>query len=190
MSTKCTPKPDRMAREPRVHDLISAERIAERVGELGSHISADYAGRELTVIGVLHGAFMFLADLVRHITVPVRCGFVTISSYGHKTESSGRIRLHADVTEPLGGRDVLLVDDIVDTGLSTAWLIEHCEKKGPASLRVCTLLDKKARRSVAVKVDYVGFEIPDRFVVGYGIDWSGRFRELPYVGYVEDGGPG
>ena len=125
-----------------------------------------------------------MADLVRHLTVPVRCGFVMVSSYGDNTVTSGRVKLHFDLTQQAEGEHLLLVDDIVDTGISTAWLLDHLGKKNPASLRLCALLDKPARRRVPVKIDHLGFEIPDRFVVGYGIDWAGRYRELPYVGFV------
>jgi hypoxanthine phosphoribosyltransferase len=147
-------------------------------------MSADYAGKSLLVLGVLHGAFVFMADLIRRLTIPVRCGFVMVSSYGDRTSTSGRVRLKLDATLPVEGNHVLLVDDIVDTGISTAWLLDHLTRKKPASLRLCALLDKPARRRTPVNIDYVGFEVPDRFVVGYGIDCAGRHRELPYVGYV------
>lgn len=168
--------------------LISARRIAKRVRELGQEISADYAGEPILVVGVLHGAYVFMADLVRHLTIPARCGFVMVSSYGDETVTSGRVKLHLDLMQPIEGVHVLVVDDIVDTGISTAWLIDHLKQKDPTTLRLCALLDKPARRRVPVEIDYVGFEIPDRFVVGYGIDWAGRYRELPYVGYISPDG--
>jgi len=170
--------------ENHIHCLIPGPKLAKRVQELAQEISADYAGKSLLVVGVLHGAYVFMADLVRHLTIPVRCGFVMVSSYGDETVTSGRVKLRLDLTQPVNGDHLLLVDDIVDTGTSIAWLIDHLEQKGPASVRLCVLLDKAARRRVPVKIDYVGFEIPDRFVVGYGIDCAGRHRELPYVGYV------
>lgn len=166
--------------------LIPASEIAARVSELGREISADYAGRQPLLIGVLHGAFVFMADLVRNLTIPVRCGFVMVSSYGDEMVTSGRVQLHLDLVQQIEGEDVLLVDDLVDTGLSTAWLIDHLSKQSPASLRVCVLLDKSARRQVPVRTDYVGFSIADQFVVGYGIDWAGQYRELPYIGYVPE----
>ena len=170
--------------EDQVRCLIPAPELAERVAELAREISADRADEPLLVVGVLQGAYVFMADLVRHLTIPVRCDFVMVSTYGDDTVTSGRVKLHLDVTQPVEGKHVLLVDDIVDTGVSIAWLIEHLTRKNPASLRVCSLLNKPARRRVPVKIDYVGFEVPDRFVVGYGIDCAGRHRELPFVGYV------
>jgi hypoxanthine phosphoribosyltransferase len=127
-----------------------------------------------------------MADLVRQLTIPVCCDFVRVSSYGVGTTTSGEPRLLLDVTEPLAGRHVLLVDDIIDTGISVSWLLEHLRHSEPASLKLCSLLDKPSRRRVPIQADYVGFEIPDRFVVGYGIDYAEQFRELPYIGYVTD----
>ena len=170
--------------EDQVHCLIPAPKLAERVGELAQEISADYVDKPLLIVGVLHGAYVFMADLVRHLTIPARCGFIMVSSYGDRTVTSARIKLHFDLTQPVEGEHLLLVDDIVDTGISIAWLIDHLTQTNPASLRLCVLLNKPARRRVPVKTDYVGFEIPDRFVVGYGIDCAGRHRQLPYVGYV------
>lgn len=167
-----------------VECLIPAEKLAQRVAELAKAISADYADKPLLVVGVLHGAYVFMADLVRCLTIPVRCGFVMVSSYENDTVTSGRVKLRLDLTQPADREHILLVDDIVDTGISIAWLIDHMKQKDPASVRLCALLDKAARRRVPVAIDYVGFEIPDRFVVGYGIDCAGRHRELPYVGYV------
>ena len=168
----------------RIECLIDASRLGERVQVLAREISADFAGKPLLVVGVLQGAFVFMADLVRGLTIPVRCGFVMVSSYGENTVSSGQVELRLDLTQPVEGQHVLLVDDIVDTGISVASLVERVIRRGPASVRICALLDKPTRRRVPVKVDYLGFEVPDRFVVGYGIDWAGRYRELPYVGYL------
>ena len=170
--------------ESQVPCLIPAAKLATRVQELAREVSADYIDKSLLVVGVLHGAYVFMADLVRELSIPVRCGFVMVSTYGEATVSSGNVELHLDLTVPVDGRHILLLDDIVDTGVSTAWLVEYLSRKDPTSLRLCALLDKPARRRVPVKIDYLGFEIPDRFVVGYGIDWAGRYRELPYVGYV------
>jgi hypoxanthine phosphoribosyltransferase len=170
--------------QDRVHCLIPADKLDARVRELARAISADFSGKSLLVVGVLQGAYVFMADLVRHLTVPTQCGFVMISTYGDDTVSSGAVKLHLDLTRSIEGEHVLLVDDIVDSGTSTAWLTDHLKGKSPASLRFCALLNKKARRRVPVNIDYVGFEVPDRFVVGYGIDYAGRYRGLPYVGYV------
>jgi hypoxanthine phosphoribosyltransferase len=164
--------------------LISADRLAVRVEELAEQVSADYAGKPLLVIGVLHGAFVFMADLFRRLTTPARCGFVMISSYGDEMVTSGEVKLKLDVTHSVEGMHVLLVDDIVDTGISVDWLIKHIRAKGPIDLRLCALLDKPARRRIEVQIDYLGFDIPDRFVVGYGVDCAGRYRDLPYIGYV------
>ncbi len=182
--TQDTAGPGTLAQVP---CLIPAAKLEERVRELGQQISADYDGRELLVVGVLHGAFVFMADLLRRLTIPVRCGFVMVSSYGDETVTSGRVTLRLDLTQPAQGQHLLLVDDLVDTGLSTAWLLEHLMRKEPASLRLCALLDKTARRQTPIKIDYLGFEIPDRFVVGYGIDCAHRYRELPFIGYVPTG---
>lgn len=165
--------------------LISAEEIARRVEELAEQISADYAGSELLVVGVLKGAWVLMADLVRLLQIPVCCDFLRLASYGNQSESSGRPELLLDLSEPIEGRDVLVVEDLLDTGLSTQWLRTHLGQRMPKSLRFCVLLDKSARRRVDVKAEYVGFEIPDRFVVGYGIDYQQRYRQLPYIGFIE-----
>jgi hypoxanthine phosphoribosyltransferase len=170
-----------------VTPLISAGELAQRVQELALQISGDYVGKQPLVVGVLKGAWIFMADLVRHLTVSVSCDFVMLSSYGAGTSSSGQIELRLDLALPAAARDILLIDDIVDTGASLAWLIEHLASKKPESLRVCALLDKPARRRVPVNIDYVGFTVPNYFVVGYGIDCRERYRELPYVGYVRMG---
>lgn len=170
-----------------VQCLFTMHDLARRVHELARQISADYAAKQPLVVGVLKGAWVFMADLVRHLTVPVGCDFVLLSSYGKGTSSSGRVSLRLDMTLAAKGRHILLVEDIVDTGTSLAWLLEHLARKRPASLRVCALLDKPARRVVSVNIDYVGFTVPDCFVVGYGIDCGERYRELPYVGFVPTG---
>lgn len=169
----------------RVEVMIPADEIAGRVRQLAAEISADYDGKPLLMVGVLKGAWVFLADLVRHLTVPVRCDFVRVTSYGMGTETNGSPNLLLDVAEPVAGADVLVVDDILDTGLSLAWLHEHLRNKSPASVRTCVLLDKAERRRVPVAVEYIGFSIPDRFVVGYGLDCGEQFRELPFVGHVK-----
>lgn len=167
-----------------VHCLYSRDVIAARVAELPRQISADYAGKQPLLVGVLKGAWVFMADLVRQLTIPVRCDFVMLSSYGLASESSGSVKLLLDVTQPARGADILIIEDIVDTGTASAWLIEHLRRKDPASLRLCSLLDKPARRQTPVAIDYVGFTIGDHFVVGYGIDHAERYRELDYVGHM------
>jgi hypoxanthine phosphoribosyltransferase len=172
------------ARASKVTCAIAAEQVAARVRELAARISADYQNQPLLVIGVLKGAWVFMADLVRQLTLPVSCEFVRLSSYGLGMTTSGEPRMLLDLQEPIAGRAVLVVDDIVDTGISMKRLLEYFQRQQPASLRLCALLDKPSRRRVALQVDYVGFEIPDQFVVGYGIDYAEQFRELPYIGYV------
>jgi len=161
--------------------LISAEAIRERVREMAEQISADYDGREVTLLCVLRGAFVFTADLLRCLRVPARIDFIAISSYGAGTESSGVVRITRDVEDSIEGRDVLVVEDIVDTGLTLRYLLENLATRAPASLRVCALLDKPARRRTAVVADYVGFAIDDQFVVGYGLDFDQRHRGLPFI---------
>ncbi|MBK8014777.1 MAG: hypoxanthine phosphoribosyltransferase [Deltaproteobacteria bacterium] len=165
--------------------LISEEEIRSRVSELGAMISRDFAGRELTVVGVLNGSFMFMADLVRAIDLPLRCDFLGLSSYGSATESSGVVALTKDLSGPIEGRDILVVEDIVDTGLTLAYLQENLSTRHPRSVNVAALLSKPDRRKVEVSVDYLGFTIEDRFVVGYGLDFDGFFRNLPYIGLME-----
>lgn len=169
----------------RIDVMITADEIAERVRQLAAQISRDYADSPPLIIGVLKGAWIFLADLVRQLTIPARCDFVRITSYGAGTETSGQPRLLLDVAESVAGADVLVVDDILDTGISAAWLLDHLQQKNPASLRLCVLLDKLDRRRVPLSGNYVGFSIPDRFVVGYGLDCGEQFRELPFIGHVK-----
>jgi hypoxanthine phosphoribosyltransferase len=166
--------------------LVSTEDIVRRVRELGQQISVDYQGKHPVLIGVLTGSFVFFADLLRALTIPVRCDFVKISSYGNGTTSTGTVLLQLDLSIALAGQDVLVVEDIVDTGTSSAWLLEHLRRKRPASLRLCALLDKPSRRQTPMTIDYLGFSIPDRFVVGYGIDYAENYRQLPYIGYLPE----
>jgi hypoxanthine phosphoribosyltransferase len=161
--------------------LIDEETLAARVAELGVEVSSDYQGRDLLLIGVLKGAVFFMADLMRHLTVPCEVDFMAISSYGDSTDSSGIVRILKDLDINIEGRDVLVVEDIIDSGLTLSYLMRNLESREPASLEVCALLTKPARREIDVRVRYVGFEIPNRFVVGYGLDFAERYRNLPYV---------
>lgn len=167
-----------------VGHLLSAEQIEERVGELAADISAVYAGQEVLVVGILKGAFVFCADLLRKMTVPTQVDFMAVSSYGQSTESSGVIKILKDLDTSVAGRHVLLVEDIVDSGLTLRYLRGYLEHQGPASLKVCVLLDKPSRRKTEVAVDFKGFEIPDQFIVGYGIDYAENYRHLPYIGLI------
>ena len=161
--------------------LIEEDAIRERVVELGAEISADYAGRDLLLVGVLKGAVFFMADLMRHVTVPCEVDFMAISSYGAATDSSGVVRILKDLDINIEGRDVLVVEDIIDSGLTLSYLMRNLESREPASLEVCALLTKHGRRENDVRLRYVGFEIPNRFVIGYGLDFAERYRNLPYV---------
>jgi hypoxanthine phosphoribosyltransferase len=161
--------------------LIDEDALSTRVAELGTEVSADYQGRDLLLIGVLKGAVFFMADLMRHITVPCEVDFMAISSYGDSTDSSGIVRILKDLDINIEGRDVLVVEDIIDSGLTLAYLMRNLESREPASLEVCALMTKPARREIDVPVRYIGFEIPNRFVVGYGLDFGERYRNLPYV---------
>ncbi len=162
--------------------LISATEIERRLNELGAEITHDYAGKAPLLIGVLKGVTCFMADLMRHIALPVSIDFMTISSY--EGDRSGAVRIVQDLSETIYGRDVLIVEDIIDTGMTLHHLIKQLQLREPATLRVCTLLDKRARRLVETKIDYVGFEIPDEFVVGYGLDYREAFRNLPFIATV------
>ena len=162
--------------------LIDEETLAARVTELGAEVSADYQGRDLLLIGVLKGAVFFMADLMRHLTVPCEVDFMAISSYGDSTDSSGIVRILKDLDINIEGRHVLVVEDIIDSGLTLSYLMRNLESREPATLEVCALLTKPARREIDVPVRYVGFEIPNKFVVGYGLDFAERYRNLPYVG--------
>lgn len=172
-------------RPHRIEPLIEADVLAARVRDLAAQISADYQGRDLLIVGVLKGAFVFCADLLRNFQgIHTRVDFIACSSYGVATETSGVVRILKDLNEPVTGREVLLVEDIVDTGLTLQYLQAHLHQQHPRSLRTAVLLDKPYRRQVPVQVDYRGFEIPDLFVVGYGIDWAEHYRHLPYIGAV------
>jgi hypoxanthine phosphoribosyltransferase len=166
--------------------LIEEDRLQARIRDLGRELSADYGGRELLLVGVLKGAVFFMADLMRSITVPCEIDFMAISSYGASTDSSGVVRILKDLDINIEGRDVLVVEDIIDSGLTLSYLVRNLESRAPASLEVCALLTKPTRREIDVDVRYVGFEIPNRFVIGYGLDFAERYRNLPYVGVLRD----
>ncbi len=162
--------------------LFDEPTLTRRVHELGARITQDYAGRELLVVGILNGSFVFMADLVRAIDLPLRVDFMAVSSYGDGTRSSGVVRIIKDLNRDIADRHVLLVEDIVDTGLTLSYLLDNLATRKPLSLKVCTLLDKVTARERPVPVDYVGFTCPDAFVIGYGLDHAGRFRNLPFIG--------
>ena len=161
--------------------FISERRLQARVRALGRAIRADYAGRDLVLVGILKGSFIFMADLARAIQLPLTCDFMRVSSYGSETVSSGKIRVEFDLSHPVKGKDVLLVEDIVDTGWTLNHVLNELRRKKPASLKLAALLHKPARSRVEVPIDYLGFKIPDRFVVGYGLDFDGRYRNLRHV---------
>ena len=165
--------------------LLTEAEIQAKVSELGARIGADYAGRELTLVSVLKGSLPFMADLMRALTIPVRIDLMEVSSYGGtSTESTGLVRILKDLSASIEGQDVLIVEDIIDTGLTLNYLLRYLRGKNPRSLRICTLLDKPARRLVEIPVDYVGFTIPDRFVIGYGLDYGELYRNLRFVGVL------
>ena len=165
--------------------LVSADELQRRVGELGGEISRDYAGRSLLLVGVLKGAVFFLSDLMRFIDIPVEVDFMAVASYGSATDSSGVVRILKDLDAAIEGRDVLIVEDIVDSGLTLQYLVRNLGSRNPATLEVCALLTKPERRKVDLPTRYVGFEIPDRFVVGYGLDYEEHHRNLPFVAVLE-----
>ena len=166
--------------------LVDPEVLSARVAELGAEISADYEGRDLLLIGVLKGAVFFMADLMRKLTIPCEVDFMAISSYGASTDSSGVVRILKDLDINIEGRHVLVVEDVIDSGLTLSYLMRNLESREPATLEVCALLTKPDRREIDVPVRYVGFEIPNRFVIGYGLDFAERYRNLPYVAVLSD----
>jgi len=165
-------------------ELISAEKIAARIRELGTQISREYQGKELVLIAVLKGSFMFMADLARAIDGDVRVEFLGVQSYGDETKSSGVVQITFDLTKPIDGKHVLLVEDIVDTGLTMEYLLEQMHTRHPASVKLCALLHKPSRVKKPCTIDYLGFTIPDLFVIGYGLDYAQKFRNLPYIGVL------
>ena len=166
--------------------LISGEDLQRRVAELGAQISEEYEGRDLFMVGVLKGAVIFLADLMRHLTVPCEIDFMAVSSYGSQTDSSGVVRILKDLDAPIEGRDVLIVDDIVDSGLTLQYLMRNLKARQPASLEACALLTKPERRRADLEPRYVGFRIPNRFAIGYGLDHAQHYRNLDYVAALDE----
>ena len=169
----------------RVEVLLSEEVVDARIREIGEQISKDYAGKQVHLVGVLKGSVFFICELAKRITVPVTMDFMSVSSYGSDTKSSGVVRIVKDLDESIKGKDVIVIEDIVDCGNTLSYLLEMLNDRKPASLRLCTLLDKPERRRKPVHVDYTGFQIPDEFVVGYGLDYDQKYRNLPYVGIVK-----
>jgi hypoxanthine phosphoribosyltransferase len=165
--------------------LVSTEEIADRVQELGRQITEDYEGKNLLLVAVLKGAFVFMVDLARSINLPLEIDFMAVSSYGASTDSSGVVRIIKDLDSSVDGKDVLIVEDIIDTGLTLKYICENLQSRGPASLRICTLLNKTKSRKADVDVDYVGFQIPNEFVVGYGLDYAEIYRNLPYIALLK-----
>jgi hypoxanthine phosphoribosyltransferase len=165
--------------------LVTGEQIQEKVLELGMQIAQDYAGKNLLLLGTLKGAVPFIADLARAIELPLEIDYMAVSSYGNSTQSSGVVRILKDLEGPVDQKDVLIVEDIVDSGMTLHYLMDVLRQRRPRSLRVCTLLDKGRERIKVVQLDYIGFHIPDRFVVGYGLDYAQRYRNLPYIGVLK-----
>ena len=162
--------------------LITPEQLNKRTGELAAQIDADYAGRELLLVGVLKGAVFFLSDLMRHLEVPCEVDFMAVASYGSATKSSGVVRILKDLDAVIEGRDVLIVEDIIDSGLTLSWLVGNLRSRDPASVEVCAMLRKPSSAQMDVEVAYTGFDVPDEFVVGYGLDYAERYRNLPFIG--------
>lgn len=165
--------------------LLSEEEVDKRIQEIGEQISKDYAGEQVHLVCVLRGGVFFLCELAKRITVPVSLDFMSVSSYGSDTKSSGVVKIVKDLDDSLADKNVIVVEDIVDSGRTLSYLLEMLRDRGPKSMKLCTLLDKPDRRVVDVKVDYTGFQIPDEFVVGYGLDYAQKYRNLPYIGVVE-----
>lgn len=165
--------------------LITQDEIKQAIARLAAEIRQDYKSKEPLLVGILKGSFVFMADLIRQLELPVEVDFIKLSSYGAGRETSGKVKVVQGLKTPIKGRDVLVVEDIVDTGLTISFLLNYLQKKKPASLRLCALTDKPSRRQVPVTIDYLGFAVPDRFIVGYGIDWNEKFRYLPDICFID-----
>jgi hypoxanthine phosphoribosyltransferase len=182
-------KRDRLAPLDRLRPLITEEEIKRRVKELGAQISADYKESELLLVSVLKGGFLFLADLIRQITIPLEIDFMRVRSYGSGTETSGVVEITADLTGPVEGKRVMFVEDIVDTGLTMTYLMRNVKTRHPVDIKLCSLLYKPERKLVDVPIDYLGFTIPNQFVVGYGLDYAEKYRNLSYIATMDDERP-
>lgn len=165
--------------------IVTQEEMRARIKELGKQIANDYAGKDLVLVGVLKGAYAFYADLARAIRIPMRVDFLIVASYGGQSKTSGRVKVITELTEDIKGKDVLLVEDIVDSGLTVQYLIKTLAKDKPKSIKVCTLLSKPERRTIDVPLDYIGFKIPNKYVVGYGLDYQQKYRNLPYLAVLD-----
>lgn len=166
--------------------LVTNEEIKKRVKELGQQITEDYKGKDLMLVGILKGAVIFMSELVQNIDLPITMDFMAVSSYGDSSQSSGVVRIIKDLDCYIEGKDILIVEDIIDTGLTLNYLTDNLKKRKPNSVKVCTLLDKPERRKIEVPVDYVGFEVPDEFIIGYGIDYAQKYRNLPYIASLKE----
>lgn len=174
-----------MSPQPKLHILINRQEIEATVRRLATEIGKDYHDKYPLLLGILKGSFMFMADLIRSLDFPLEVDFIGLSSYGKGRQTPGKVRVVHEVSTPIKGREVLVVEDIVDTGLTTAFLLDYLRKRKPASLKLCVLTDKPSRRQVPITVDYLGFTVPDKFIVGYGIDYDEKFRNLPDICFVE-----
>ena len=174
-----------MNSQPEPHILFTRDEIENTVKKLAGEISQDYDGKHPLLIGVLKGSFMFMADLIRHLNFPLEVEFITLSSYGRGRSTPGEIKVVQGLHSKVKNRDVIVIEDIVDTGLTIAFLLDYLKRKKPASLKLCALTDKPSRRQVPVNIDYLGFTVPNKFIVGYGLDWDEKFRHLPHICFVE-----
>ena len=165
--------------------LVSEEQLKARVAELGAQISADYEGKSPLFVGILKGSFIFMADLVRAVSLNTRVDFMCVSSYGNKSVTTGAVKIQKDLSEDIEGRDVILVEDILDSGITLNYLTKYLWNRNPASIRIVTLLNKPSRRTAAIQADYIGFDVPDAFVVGYGLDYAQEYRNVPYIGVLK-----
>lgn len=165
--------------------LLSEQQLQSKVAELAQRITEDYRDKDPLFIGVLKGSFVFMADLIRHVSIPCEMDFMSLSSYGNKSETTGAVRIVQDLNRDIEGRHIIIIEDILDSGLTLNYLVGYLSGRNPASIRLCALLDKPSRRRAPIQADYVGFEIPDTFVVGYGLDFAERYRNLPYIGILK-----
>ncbi|MFC1974392.1 hypoxanthine phosphoribosyltransferase [Chloroflexota bacterium] len=174
-----------MSAQHKPHILFTRQEIETAVKRLAAEISQDYHDKHPILLGILKGSFMFMADLIRLLDFPLEVDFIKLSSYGRGSQTSGKVKVVQGLSSPVKGRDVVVIEDIIDTGLTTSFLMDYLKKKRPASLKLCALTDKPARRQVPLTIDYLGFTVPDKFLVGYGLDWDEKFRNLPDIGFVE-----